>query len=116
VQPRKGAEDTYIFESTTRQLVIPTILYFCDLVTLMVDLDYRSNGLFHANPLDDISCSQIHGDWVTSTRHLVGESLNLGEGGRESIPMKPFNPAEHEARDARRPTIEQSIAFDLRHL
>jgi hypothetical protein len=92
VQPRKGAEDTYILESTIWQLVIPTILYFGDLVALMVDLHHRTNGLFHPNPLYDISCFQIHSNWVSGTRHLVGESFNFGEGGCESVPMEKSVP------------------------
>lgn len=72
MQPRQGAEDTYIFESTIWELVIPPILYLCDSVTIGVDFHNRIDGLLFADALNDISGLQIHHNRVTRARHLVG--------------------------------------------
>ncbi len=88
VQPRRRAEDTYIFESTIWQLVIPSVLNLCHFVPLGVDLDYRIDGLFFANSLDNRTCFKIHRYRVARARHLVGKPLNLGKGSYESILLR----------------------------
>lgn len=86
MQPREGAEDTYIFESSIRQLVIPPVLHLGDSVPIGMNLHNGINGLLFPKALDDVSGPQVHGHGVARTRHLVGQSFDLGESGRESIP------------------------------
>jgi hypothetical protein len=71
VQPRQGAENTYIFESTVWELVVPPVLYLRNFVTIGVDLHNRVDGLLFADAFNDVSGLQIHHNGVAHARHLV---------------------------------------------
>ena len=80
---------THICERAIRQLSIPLILNLRDLPHRLVieDIDLAVNGLLFFDTLDDIACAHVHADGVTGRCDFMVETLDLGEGGLETVPL-----------------------------
>lgn len=82
--------NTHILEGAVRQLAVPLVLNLCDLACRLVveDVDFAIDGLLFTNAFDDVTRTQVHGDWVATRSDFVVEALNLGEGSLEAVPLR----------------------------
>jgi len=79
-----------ILNRTLRQLPIPLILHLRNLPrrTIIKDINFTINSLLLINPLYNIASPQIHGDGVAAGSDFVVQSLDLGECGLQTVPLR----------------------------
>ena len=85
----KHSIGTHILNRTIRQFPIPLILHLRDLPRRIIikDINFAVNSLLLIDALYDITGPQIHGDGVSAGSDFVMETLDLGEGGLQTVPL-----------------------------